>query len=264
MRPLKEMPLTLVKSIRFILCDIDDTLTVEGTLPAETFTMLHRLKESGFYVIPVTGRPAGWCDHIARFWPVDGIVGENGAFYFRYDPASKKMLRHYFKDEASRHKDRDRLNAILEQILTDIPGSALSADQAYREADLAIDFCEDVPELPIEAVKKIKEIFVQSGATAKISSIHVNAWFGDYSKLEMTRVFTKEIFDTDLDRHKDEFVFCGDSPNDEPLFQYFPNSCGVANVKDFESEMTYLPRYVARSKGGKGFVEICKKFLDFD
>ncbi len=92
MRPLKEMPLTLVKSIRFILCDIDDTLTVEGTLPAETFTMLHRLKESRFCVIPVTGRAAGWCDHIARFWPVDGIVGENGAFYFRYDPDSKKML----------------------------------------------------------------------------------------------------------------------------------------------------------------------------
>ena len=116
MRPLKEMPLTLVKSIRFILCDIDDTLTVEGSLPAETFTMLHRLKESGFCVIPVTGRPAGWCDHIARFWPVDGIVGENGAFYFRYDSASKKMLRHYFKDEVNRHKDRERLNAIQEQI----------------------------------------------------------------------------------------------------------------------------------------------------
>ena len=138
MRPLKEMPLTLVKSIRFILCDIDDTLTVEGSLPAETFTMLHRLKESGFCVIPVTGRPAGWCDHIARFWPVDGIVGENGAFYFRYDPTSKKMLRHYFKDEASRHNDRERLNAIQEQILADIPGSAISADQAYREADLAL------------------------------------------------------------------------------------------------------------------------------
>ena len=35
-------------------------------------------------------------------------------------------------------------------------------------------------------------------------------------------------------------------------------------VTDFESEMTYLPTYVSRSNGGKGFVEICKKFLDFD
>ena len=64
------------------------------------------------------------------------------------------MLRHYFKDEASRHKDRERLNAIQEQILTDIPGSALSADQAYREADLAIDFCEDVPHSARRGSKK--------------------------------------------------------------------------------------------------------------
>ena len=118
-------------------------------------------------MIPVTGRPAGWCDHIARFWPVDGIVGENGAFYFRYDLTSKKMLRHYFKDEASRHKDRERLNAIQEQILTDIPGSALSADQAYREADLAIDFCEDVPPLSKERVQNIVEIFEISWSTGQ-------------------------------------------------------------------------------------------------
>ena len=64
-----------------------------------------------------------------------------------------------------------------------------------------------------------------------------------------------------LDRRKDEFVFCGDSPNDEPLFQYFPISCGVANVKDFKSEMTHLPKYVSTSKGGKGFIEICKKIF---
>ena len=117
--------------------------------------------------------------------------------------------------------------------------------------------------MSIEEVKKIKEIFVNSGATAKISSIHVNAWFGDYSKLEMTRIFAKVILDIDLDQKKDEFVFCGDSPNDEPLFRYFPNSCGVANVKDFKSEMTHLPKYVSNSKGGAGFVEICKKFLEF-
>ena len=91
----------------------------------------------------------------------------------------------------------------------------------------------------------------------------MNAWFGDYNKLEMTRIFTKEVLGIDLDYNKDEFFFCGDSPNDEPLFQYFPNSCGVANIRDFISEMRNLPTYVSYSKGGKGFVEICEKFLDF-
>ena len=156
-----------------------------------------------------------------------------------------------------------KLGKIKQKILQEVEGCAVSSDQFSRISDLAIDFCEDVPELPIEAVKKIKEIFVESGATAKISSIHVNAWFGDYNKLEMTRIFTKEVLGIDLDYNKDEFFFCGDSPNDEPLFQYFPNSCGVANIRDFISEMRNLPTYVSYSKGGKGFVEICEKFLDF-
>jgi len=77
----------------------------------------------------------------------------------------------------------------------------------------------------------------------------------------MTRIFAKEVLNLDLDQNKGSFVFCGDSPNDEPLFEYFPISCGVANVQDFKSEMIHLPKYVAKCRGGKGFVEICEKFL---
>ena len=117
MRPLKEIPQSVLRSIRFILCDIDDTLTFEGSLPSESFAALHRLKESGFFVIPVTGRPAGWCDHIARFWPVEGVVGENGAFYFQYQHSARKMIRHFFNDEDQRLHDRERLKIIEDQIL---------------------------------------------------------------------------------------------------------------------------------------------------
>jgi len=264
LKPLDQIPDTLRQSLRGIFSDIDDTITTNGMLSAEAYSAIENISEQGIDFIPITGRPAGWCDMIARFWPVRGVIGENGAFFFSYDHKKKKMIRRYIQSEKERSEGRKKLEKIKQKVLNEVAGCAVSSDQFSRISDLAIDFCEDVPDLPIEAVKKIKEIFDESGATAKISSIHVNAWFGDYSKLEMTRVFTKEIFDTDLDHHKDEFVFCGDSPNDEPLFQYFPNSCGVANVKDFESEMTCLPKYVSRSKGGKGFVEICKKFLDFD
>ena len=174
------------------------------------------------------------------------------------------MIRRYIQSEKERLEGLKKLEIIKQNVLKQVTGSAVASDQFSRISDLAIDFCEDVPELPIEAVKKIEEIFVESGATAKISSIHVNGWFGDYNKLEMTRIFTKEILDIDLDFNKDGFVFCGDSPNDEPLFQYFPNSCGVANVKGFKSEMIHLPKYVSDLRGGKGFVEICKKLLDFN
>ena len=264
MKPLDQIPDTLRQSLKGIFSDIDDTITTNGMLSAEAYSAIENISERGIDFIPITGRPAGWCDMIARFWPVRGIIGENGAFFFSYDHENKKMIRRYIQSEKERLEGLKKLEIIKQNVLKEVTGSAVSSDQFSRISDLAIDFCEDVPELPIEAVKKIKEIFVESGATAKISSIHVNAWFGDYNKLEMTRIFTKEILDIDLDLNKDEFVFCGDSPNDEPLFQYFPNSCGVANVKDFKSEMIHLPTYVSDLKGGKGFVEICKKFLDFN
>ena len=256
MRPLKEIPGSQLESVRFILCDIDDTLTLEGILHPDSFAAIHRLNDAGFHVIPVTGRPAGWCDHIARFWPVDGIVGENGAFYFRYDPTSKKMLRHYFKDEASRHKDRERLNAIQKQILTDIPGSALSADQAYREADLAIDFCEDVPPLSKERVQKIVEIFESHGALAKVSSIHVNGWFGNYDKCSMSRHLLRQVFFLDEEQGKKEVLFIGDSPNDCPMFQAFPISVGVANVLDFKGQLDPAPAWITEKRGGYWFSEM--------
>jgi len=116
--------------------------------------------------------------------------------------------------------------------------------------------------LSSEKINKIAEIFRAEGATAKISSIHVNAWFGNYSKLEMTKIFVREILKLDLDQDKNSFIFCGDSPNDEPLFQYFPSSLGVANVRDFISSLTFLPTYISNSRGGEGFVEICNKLLD--
>ena len=260
MKPLDQIPDTLRQSLRGIFSDIDDTITTNGMLSAEAYSAIENISEQGIDFIPITGRPAGWCDMIARFWPVRGVIGENGAFFFSYDHKKKKMIRRYIQSEKERSEGRKKLEEIKQKVLKEVAGCAVSSDQFSRISDLAIDFCEDVPDLPIEAVKKIKEIFVQSGATAKISSIHVNAWFGDYSKLEMTRISTKEIFYIDLDRYKDEFVFCGDSPNDELLFQYFSNSCGVANVKDFESEMTICLHMFPAQKEEKALLRFAKNF----
>ena len=106
MTPFSQFPEADKKKIRYVLTDIDDTLTLNGRLPAMVFIAMEQLQKSDIRVIPITGRPAGWCDHIARMWPVDGLVGENGAFYFCYDTRQKKMLRRYFKSESERIKDR--------------------------------------------------------------------------------------------------------------------------------------------------------------
>jgi hydroxymethylpyrimidine pyrophosphatase-like HAD family hydrolase len=77
----------------------------------------------------------------------------------------------------------------------------------------------------------------------------------------MTRRFAADVLDLDVDAACAAVVFCGDSPNDAPMFAHFPNACGVANVRDFAGRMEAEPAYVAPSRGGAGFVEIAETLL---
>src|SRR5881396_2099281 len=256
MKPLAELDARGVKALLF---DIDDTLTTEGKLTAQAYDALERLRRAGKITVPVTGRPAGWCDHIARMWPVDAVVGENGAFYFFY--AGGRLQRRFQDDAATRPEKRARLDAIAQRVLAAVPGCALAADQSYRETDLAIDYCEDVPPLPLEAAERIASLMREAGLNAKISSIHVNGWFGDYDKLAMSRVLFTERFGMDLAESRREIVFAGDSPNDAPLFAFFSHSVGVANVRRFKDLLADKPKYVTRAAAGAGFSELAEHLL---
>ncbi|MEE4607857.1 MAG: HAD-IIB family hydrolase [Desulfobacteraceae bacterium] len=261
MKPISHWPLAERRAVTHVLCDIDDTLTVAGRLPAAAYAALEALAGAGLCVVPITGRPAGWCDHIARMWPVAAVVGENGAFYFRYDGESRRMIRRYARTGEERSADRRRLEEIRKRVLAEVPGCAVAADQAYREADLAIDFCEDVPPLPMEAVDRIVACFTEAGARAKISSIHVNGWFGDYDKLSMTVRLFEEVFGVALKAMRRKVVFAGDSPNDAPMFAYFPNAVGVANLKNFVDRINALPAWITAAEGGYGFAEMARLLL---
>ncbi len=261
MNPITLFPRERIKNIRYVLPDIDDTLTNGGRIPACAFQALENLRNAGMKVIPITGRPAGWCDLIARMWPVDGVVGENGAFYFVYDEINKKMIRRYIKTEAERESDRKRLSGIRDEIVEKIPGCGVSADQHYREADLAIDFCEDVRPISKEDVTKIVEIFEGNGASAKISSIHVNGWFGSYDKLSMTTLLFEEMYGLHLEEIRESVLFCGDSPNDEPMFAFFPNSVGVANILQFKNMLIHRPGWITEEEGGHGFAQMADPLL---
>ncbi len=255
------LPPDLAKDLRGVFFDIDDTFTTQGTITRSAFEGLWRLRESGLLAVPITGRPAGWCDHIARMWPVDGVVGENGAFYFRYDRESRRLLKRFMTPDPLRREHRRRLEALQDEILASVPGTAPASDQPYRETDLAIDYCEDVEPLPWEEVERICAIFSRHGAKCKVSSIHVNGWFGEYDKLSMTRLFVEESWNVDMEAHRHRYLFCGDSPNDEPMFGYFPCSAGVHNVLRFAHRMRQLPAFVAELEGGEGFAQIVETIL---
>ncbi|MDP6319737.1 MAG: HAD family hydrolase, partial [SAR324 cluster bacterium] len=155
-----------------------------------------------------------------------------------------------------------RLEQLRKIILDEVEGSSVASDQAFREADLAIDFCEDIPALSQSAIDQIVNIFEQAGAIAKVSSIHVNGWFGNYDKLSMTRILFAECFQTDMDLAQDQIVFCGDSPNDEPMFGFFENSVGVANVLDFVDTMEQQPCWITKNRTASGFVELSEVILN--
>jgi HAD superfamily hydrolase (TIGR01484 family) len=258
---LADAPPQLWRGLKAVLTDIDDTLTLHGRLPPAAFAALDRLRRSGLRVIPITGRPAGWCDMIARQWPVDGVVGENGAFYFRYDDTAKSMIRIYAQPVEERRANRARLEAIAVRVLKGFPGTAIASDQAYREIDVAIDYCEDVPPLPLATAQAIAEVFVAGGAQAKVSSIHVNAWFGNHDKLTMAKRFLAQAFGIDAGIARQAIAYCGDSPNDAPMFGYFPLGIGMANVRPFLPLMKSHPAYVAHAEGGEGFAEFAEAVL---
>ncbi|MGI5868052.1 MAG: HAD-IIB family hydrolase [Kiritimatiellia bacterium] len=245
--------------MRLLFCDIDDTMTTDGFLPREAFNALWDAHEAGLRVVPVTGRPAGWCDHIARMWPIDGVIGENGAFYFRR--VKFGIRRIHSQSPRTRATNRRKLKAIEREVLEKVPGSAVSADQPYREYDLAIDYCEDVKRLSRKSVRHIVEIFKAHGAQAKVSSIHVNGWFGDFDKLTMARQYIKDVDNADLETDAANYAFVGDSPNDEPMFAAFPVTFGVANIEPFLDDLKHKPTCITQASGGAGFAEVVEMLI---
>ena len=261
MEPLKNCPRETLAAVRGVLTDIDDTVSTEGTLSAAAYGALEALKKAGLLVVPVTGRPAGWCDHIARFWPVDAVVGENGAFWMWHDHRQKRLRTRFIQSDAERAEGRRRLERVRADVLAEVPGAGIASDQPYRVADLAVDFREDVPALPPSDIQRIVEIFERHGAHAKVSSIHVNGWFGDYDKLTTSRAMMQELFGVDLTAERARYVFAGDSPNDAPMFGWFPNAVGVANVADFADRLQHRPRWITAGRSGEGFVELAEALL---
>ena len=261
MQPICGLSGATLSGVTCILTDIDDTITTRGRLTARAYAALERLQHAGLRVVPITGRPAGWCDMIARFWPVDGVVGENGAFYMRYDRVAFRMKVHHREEEAVRAENRKRLDALAQLILQTVPGTALASDQAYRIADLAIDFCEDVPPLSDQDVGRIVELFLDCDAYAKVSSIHVNGWFGAYDKLTTSRHFLQQEFGLNEAEMQTQVIYVGDSPNDAPMFAHFGLSVGVANVRRYAQKMYPMPSYITEQESGDGFAELVEYIL---
>ena len=259
-KPITQLERSVCAALTGVFCDIDDTLTTDGRLVPSAFQALARARDAGLRIIPVTGRPAGWVDQIVRLWPVDGCVGENGGLWFSLEDG--RLVRRFAQPAEERARNKERLAQLAREIPREVPGAGIASDQPYRELDLAIDFCEDVPPLGDDAIDRIVAAFERAGATCKVSSIHVNGWFGAFDKLAGCRSFVRDHFGEDLDGQRERWLYVGDSANDEPMFAAFPHAVGVANVQRFLPRMKAWPAYISRAEGGAGFAEIMALVLD--
>jgi hypothetical protein len=249
-----------LKNVRGVCLDIDDTLSTHGKLTSDAYAALWKLKNAGFYVVPITGRPAGWCDHFARFWPVDAVVGENGAFTFFMKDGVRKRIDTPAQDTPAALKKR--LHDLAQKIRGRFPHALWASDQEYREYDLAIDICEDVPTWPSADVEALLKLCHDDGAHAKLSSIHVNTWFGDYDKRKgFEHWLLRSGVAPKAAPSWDQWLFIGDSPNDEPMFAAFQYTVGVANLSRYLDRLKNPPRWIASQESGAGFSEMADRLI---
>lgn len=259
--PVPAAPLTLGPdwaAVDWVLTDVDDTLTLHGRLPSESLRALESLREQGLRVVAVTGACAGWCDHIAHAWPVDAVLGENGAFVM--EKIDGRLQLESDRPLAQVRADQARLLSAIETILLDHPGLGLTLDQAYRLCEVAIDIGQNRPHVDEAVVQAVLDRIHALGAHATASSIHINAWYGDHSKrVTALRYLAHHGIEGAALAHR---VCCiGDSPNDQALFSALPLSVGVGNIRRFWSRLEHHPAVLTQAHGGHGFAEFSRALI---
>jgi HAD superfamily hydrolase (TIGR01484 family) len=268
MKPIAQLPAQVARELIGVFTDIDDTLTTEGAITPDALQALHDLRAAGLVVIPITGRPIGWCAPFLQdpvtAWPVPAMVAENGAVAYVSNeenslrPLSslrKQLSKLYQQDAATRALNYTRMQAAAQQVLREVPGARLSQDSAGRETDIAIDHSEFSHLSPAQ-IARVVQIMQGAGMTATVSSIHINGWFGAHNKLQGARWILRELLGRELDAEINRWLYVGDSTNDQLMFEHFPHSVGVANIQRFADQLTHCPRYITGAERGAGFAEL--------
>jgi len=256
LRPLQQLPLSMLRQLRGVLTDIDDTLTQAGAIEPAALAALHALAKARLPVIAITGRPSGWSEPFALAWPVAAIVAENGAVMLRRD--GQVLRRDFTQDEATRAAHFQRLQQCAQAVLAAVPGARLARDSAGRLTDIAIDHGE-FEHLDSGEIEAVAAVMRAHGLNASVSSIHVNGWIGAHDKWSGARWAVELALGLPFDAAS--WLYVGDSTNDQSMFEHVPLSVAVANIARFVPQLRVLPAYVTPSERGRGFAEVVQRLL---
>ncbi|MGM0432861.1 MAG: HAD-IIB family hydrolase [Spirochaetota bacterium] len=258
MRPFKELEAEKIKDVRLFFTDVDDTITTEGKLFPEALGALWQLSRRGVPIILVTGGSAGWADVYIRQWPVDAVIAESGALvFYREGEKPYTFIHPSLQGIDLQHRRTDLMNRIKKEI----PAAQISSDQFCRLYDVAFDHTHVCGRQKEEMISRIVHICTEEGASCGVSSIHINCWFGEYDKLNMVKLFSQKQYGIERSNIGAQVIYCGDAPNDIPLFRALPLSVGVGSAAFRSWKPEDRPAYSVEESGGKGFLRVTELFI---
>lgn len=258
MQPIADLDPRSARDLSGVVFDVDDTLTRDGRVEAPAFEALWRMKEHGLRLLAVTGRPLGFAEVMARTWPVDAAVGENGAGFVQVSEHGLQLG--YYAEDALRAEHAQLLRELRVQVAEQLPFAQLADDNWARRCDVAWDVAERA-QLSPEQIGSLRALIESSGARCLVSSVHAHAVPGSYDKATGAVLALKAVLGVELAAEKERWLFVGDSGNDAAAFSFFPLSAGVSNVRAYLGSLPTPPRYVSVTDRGRGFAEIAARVL---
>ena len=262
--PFADAPADQLAAATRLYFDVDDTLTLDGLLPPVAVQALHDAKAAGLSLVAVTGRSAAWGEMMFRVLPLDAVVAETGAMCFYKTKSGTAAVLHVEPDEATRRGHAERRERVASRVLSAVPAARLALDNIGREYDTAFDLIEDGPLVEEKDAARIRAILDDEGITWAQSSVHINAWIGQFDKASMVDRYLREVEDTSLDDAASTLVYAGDSTNDGAMFCRTPLSVGVANIAPHLDKLAakdQAPAFITEGRGGLGFAEIVERLV---
>jgi HAD superfamily hydrolase (TIGR01484 family) len=257
-RDLSKLPADDARGIVGLLFDLDDTVLTHGVLTRAAYEALWALHEAGLRLVAVTGRPSGWGEVIARQWPIDGAITENGAVHVVRDGKGVSVI---FDGEAEAVAERRaRLDDLVRTVSEAMPRVKLADDVHARRSDVAWDIAER-ERLDAAGVAELSRLVLAAGARTTRSSVHLHATFERDDKASGAIRFVNARFGDDAGAALHRWAFVGDSGNDAACFAAFKTTFGVENVRAYARVLSVPPRWIAPSKRGAGFAEIARAIL---
>jgi HAD superfamily hydrolase (TIGR01484 family) len=257
-QPIASLNTEDARSLTGVCFDIDDTVTRHGVLEASAYAALFELAHAGLTLIAVTGRPLGFAEVVARMWPVNISVGENGAGYIAREGHGLRLG--YWDEHGVRLVQQQRLAEIRARVALAMPHVKVSSDNWARRCDLAFDVGEE-ERLSRDEIDRLVALLRAEGANTTVSSVHAHAQLSDHDKARGVARAAHELLGMSAEQVRTRFLFVGDSGNDAAAFAWFAHTAGVANVVKSLDRLSVPPTYVAQAECGEGFAEIARTLL---